>query len=695
MEQELQLFRYVKKYLEDLGYPSESIFFEYPTDNRNRIDVVVKKEDGIYIVIEVKNRNSLNLQAIDDIEYHPLTRRVQKEAQEVNAEYFVLTNGYEYLWMKTGVGGRPEKVEEVIYSAFNVIKNTEKQFFNIVLNHVFEYLKSFPITGNRLYDISIIIYGKLKKEINYRFDLNDIEYNYFINNEINYLYNRKYSDREIISDAIERLESINLLENNLTVIEFIDDLFLKNSKDLIIPRWLTDLMVKILNPNKEDKIVDMFARNGSFSSSIYFNENENVLSYYTNTEYYYWIKIQQLLFLKRETEIILEPTPINGKFKFSGDIPKSFLIAPPFNVKVANIINEDYDYRGIKDSTSLFIENALNSVGENGKVVVIVPDSFLSSNQFLKFRKYIINNNSIDSIISLPQDSFKPYSSVKTTLLTIIKGKKNVGTFFATLEDSPKEYLIDCSKFENIHCILTNLAKFRSSKEVDPSKLGFIVDDVNFENLHFSKYLFTQNLDEEDFNKNYIFIPLKELSYNIFRGDQLVSDKIGDIPYIGPASVRRMRIVEDGFSYTSKKLIPKKSIKTEFGQILINAIGPNRGKAALVTSEYSNMFINRHIIGLKVKENLVLPEYLAIAINSKIVQEQFLDKSSGSVIPSLNFKSLEEIIIPLPSIEIQEKTILEFNALSEEYGTALVKISNLESELNEKLNTLGREEKKI
>ena len=693
MDHGLQLFRYVKKYLEDLGYPSESIFFEYHTENRNIIDIVVKKEDGIYIVVEIKNPNSLNLNSIDDIEYHPLTRRVQKEAQEVNAEYFVLTNGDEYLWMKTGIGGRPEKVEKVFYSDFDIIKNTDKQFLDIVLNHVFEYLKNLPITGNRLYDMSIVLYGKLKREIDFNFNLNEIEYNHFINNEINYLFDRKYSDQEIIFEAIERLETVNLIENKLAVIEFIDNLFLKNSKDLIVPRWLADLMSKILTTNKSDKIIDMFARNGSVSSSAYFNQNENVITYYTNKEYFYWIKIQQLLFLKKEVNIVLDSAQIDGEFNYSGTPPKAFLIAAPFNVK---ILTKNYDYTGVKDSTSLFIQNALNAVEKNGKVVVIVPDNFLSSNQFLKFRKHIIKNNNIESIISLPQDSFKPYSSVKTTLITIIKGQKNSQTFFAALEDSPKEYLIDCSKFESISNVIENYIKFKNYGGINPSKFGFVVNEINFENLHFSKYLFTQNLDEKSFNKNYIFVPLKELVNNIFRGDQLVSDnQIGDIPYIAPASIRRMRIVKDGFSYTSKKLIPQKNIKTEFGQILINAIGPNRGKAALVSSEFTNMLINRHIIGLKVNENLVIPGYLAIAINSKIVQEQFLDKSSGSVIPSLNFKSLEEIIIPLPNVETQQKMILEFESLSVEYMNMLIKMSNLKNEFNERLNVLGKEENKL
>lgn len=130
MDIELQRFYQVKKYLEKLGYPPESINLEYSISSGKRIDVVVKKEKGIFIAIEVKNPSVFNFETIIDIEYHPLTRKIQRESQEVSAEYFILTNGINYLWMKTGFGGRPEKIDEVPFSEFNVIKNTENEFIN-------------------------------------------------------------------------------------------------------------------------------------------------------------------------------------------------------------------------------------------------------------------------------------------------------------------------------------------------------------------------------------------------------------------------------------------------------------------------------------------------------------------------------------------------------------------------------------
>lgn len=699
MDIELQRSYQVKKYLEKLGYPPESIYFEYSISSGKRIDVVVKKEKSVFIAIEVKNPQIFNFETIVDIEYHPLTRKIQREAQEVDAEYFILTNGTNYLWMKTGFGGRPEKIEEVKFSDFNVIKNTENEFINIVLSHIFEFLHNFPITGNHLYDTSLVLYSKLKKETDEYFDIIKIYESLFSQSQIYQQYTRKHSSKDILNQAIERLDTINLSNNKLTVIEYIDNLFLRNSNDLSVPRWLSDFMMKILNPLPEDNIIDLFARNGTITSSVYLNNNEKVISYYTNQNDYYWIKIQQLLFLGKEVEIIFEPLLINGRTDFLiENLANDILIVPPFNQKISNAFDSELFHNGIKDSTSIFIETALKAVRENGKIMVIVADNFLSSNQLLKVRKYFLRESIIESIISLPQDTFKPYSLVKTSLITFVKtsSRVNQNTFFAAIEESPKEYLLDSKKSKQLNEILANHNKFKLNEDFTKSKSGFVVKELDVENLHFSKYLFRDNIYDNNLSKGYLYIPIKELTLDIYRGSALVSDdEKGDIPYIGPASIRKMRIIKDSFSYTSKNIIPNKNIKIETQDILVNAIGPNRGKAAIVSTEFNGMSINRHIIGIKVNNNLVLPEYLAIILNSKIVQEQFYDQSSGSVIPSLNLKSFEQLIIPIPNFDIQEKTIQEFNSITLEYNNTLNRLAEIESKLNNAFNYLGKEGNEI
>lgn len=700
MDIELQRSYQVKKYLEKLGYPPESIYFEYSISSGKRIDVVVKKEKSVFIAIEVKNPQIFNFETIVDIEYHPLTRKIQREAQEVDAEYFILTSGTNYLWMKTGFGGRPEKIEEVKFSDFNVIKNTENEFLNIVLNHIFEFLRNFPITGNHLYDTSLVIYTKLKKETDVDFDIRKIYQSLFSQSQINQQYTRKHSSEEILNQAIERLDTVSLFNNKLTVTEYIDNLFSRNSNELNVPRWLSDFMMKILNPLPEENIIDLFARNGTVTSSAYMNNNKKVTSYYTNQNDYYWIKIHQLLFLGKEVDIIFEPLLINGRTEFL--IEKSandILIVPPFNQKISNAYDSELFHNGIKDSTSIFIETALKALREKGKIIVIVSDSFLSSNQLLKARKYFLRESIVESIISLPQDTFKPYSLVKTSLITFVKTSREVhqNTFFAAIDESPKEYLLDSKKSQQLNEILINHNKFKLNESFTKSKSGFVVEELDMENLHFSKYLFRDSIySNNSLGQGYLYIPIKELTLDIYRGSALVSDdEKGDIPYIGPASIRKMRIIKDSFSYTSKNIIPNKNIKIETQDILVNAIGPNRGKAAIVSSEFNNMSINRHIIGIKANKNLVLPEYLAIILNSKIVQEQFYDQSSGSVIPSLNLKSFKQLIIPIPNFDIQEKTIQEFNSITSEYNNTLNKLAEIESKLNNAFNNLGKEGNEI
>jgi|GEM_PF-5093676 len=690
MDSELQLFKQIKNYLESLGYPAESIFFEHLIENRNRIDVVVKKEDGIYIAVEVKNPKVLKLSSIQDIEYHPLTRKIQKEAYEVGAKYFILSDGKEHLWMKTGIGGRPEKIEEVRFSDFNIIKNTEKQFLEIILQHVFEYLRNFPITGNYLYDCSLILYLKLRKEINSDFNTTDFIYNDLRFDRPTSYHARNFSFEQVFQESLERLDTVNLLEAKLTVVEFIDNIFKKNSKDIVIPRWLSDLMVKIIDLDINEPIIDLYARSGSASSSVFYNNYINLISYSNSKENFYWIKVQQLLFLNEEYDTYIEPILQRGNFSISAK-PSAILIAPPFNLKIEGF--DDYNYsNGIKDSTSLFIDKALRAVNSNGKVIAIVPDNFLSSNQYLRARKHFLNIANIESVISLPQNSFKPFALVKTSLITFVKNYNNLGTYFASIEDAPSEYMLDCTRSEEIKKVLSDYNNFKLNRQFTASKHGFVEENLDPGNLHFSKYLLSHNLFEGNYSTNYILIPLKELLKDFFKGSLLVSNENGDIPYIAPGAIRRFRINKEAFSYTSLKQLPNKSLQTEIGDILLNAIGPNRGKAAIVTSDLANMYINRHVICLRANGNLIYPEYLAIALNTAIVQEQFLDRSTGAVIPSLNLKNIEEVLVPVPDKDIQLATIDEFRSLSDENDLALIKIANIESQIKDKLSKIGKED---
>lgn len=696
MDTEIQQFQYIKKYLERLGYPPESILFEYSTISGRHTDMVVKVGDEILVAIEVKSYKVFNIQTLEELEYHPLSRKLQKEAQELKAKFYVLSNGKENLWMRTGEGGRPEKVAEVNFSSFNLNVLSESQYIDGILTHVVEYLKNYPITGDHLFDTSIVFYAKLSQETMQVINLSEYLDDLFSRHLLSEKQKGENLPKDIIFNALERLESISFFNNKLAIIDFIGTLFENNRIEWNVPRWLGDLMVKILNCKVEEHIIDLFTKNGVITSSVYLNNLKNLTSFYSNQKELYWIKIQQLLTIGEEKTVHFEPALLNGQIDFlTENSVEGILMAPPFNLKFQNTPNSILYNSGVKDSTSFFLEIALKTVKPNGKVVAIVLDNFLISDQYIKARKYFLKDNIIESIISLPSDTFKPFSGVKTSLISFVKkpNGKNTQSFLASIENIPKGNIFDCSKSTILNEIIQNYFAYLSHKEFVGTKSGFIVDKLDVNNFHFSKYWFLNKYNHENLQEGYLSVPLKELVFEFVRGGAMINDsEVGDIPYISPASIRSMRLIKEELSYTTEDKIPPRTKKVENGEVVINAIGPNRGKAAFVTSEFSGMAINRHIIALRANYNLILPEYLAISLNSKFVQEQFFDRSTGTVIPSLNLKSFEEIIIPVPNLDVQSRIASEFFSLTSQYNLAHERLFSIQKELNDKLNSLGKED---
>lgn len=696
METEFQQFAKVKRYLETLGYPSSTILFEYRTTNNGFADIVVKTNEGVLLVVEVKNKIPFNLNVKEEIGFHPITRQLQKNAQYLKAEYYIVSDGFNHIWLKTGINGRPLVISEIPYRELNVTALSESSFVSEILEHTTEYLRNYYITGDFLYDISIVLYLKLESELNINSHLNLYD---FVNSEIKEAnYNRGYSIERIIEETLLRLESVSFIKNKKTVLLFISELFQKNRREWIVPRWVADFMVKVLDCKSSHRVLDMITRYGMLMTAGFLNGLTNIISLYTNPREIFWIKVQQLLILGYEVDSIYQPEILNGEF-IQRQLPavEGLLLAPPFNQRLPKSYHNDYlNSIGIKDSTSMFLEMGLQAISERGRLVAIVPDGFLLSSAYKKARSYFNKQAHIEAIISLPQDTFAPFASVKTSIISLTqKGyKDNKPCFLAALDNFSKKLSLDISSSNEATNIISNLNATRLNKSFNHSKLGILENRLDVENFHFTKYWFQSHYgNEENLQEGFVPIPLKELSKRIVRGSQLVTDE-GNIPYIGPASIRSMQLIEEELSYTSSEKLPSSVNTVCEDDVIINAIGSHRGSATVVPSSLAGTPINRHVILLKANTDMVTPGYLAIALNSKYVQDQFFDKSTGTVIPALNAKTFEEIYIPIPNLSRQEEIYNDYLVLINSLNKAEITVSKLKSQINQKLNILGREANK-
>lgn len=114
-------------------------------------------------------------------------------------------------------------------------------------------------------------------------------------------------------------------------------------------------------------------------------------------------------------------------------------------------------------------------------------------------------------------------------------------------------------------------------------------------------------------------------------------------------------------------------VRVDLGSNRTNALAKNndvvlssRGsfKAAVIYTDSQNVLAASSVYLLRLKRDEVLPEYLAIYLNSNFAQRQINEKITGVVINALLKRDVEELEIIIPSLEVQKKAVtIYFNNL--------------------------------
>jgi len=139
--------------------------------------------------------------------------------------------------------------------------------------------------------------------------------------------------------------------------------------------------------------------------------------------------------------------------------------------------------------------------------------------------------------------------------------------------------------------------------------------------------------------------------------------KSGDYPYYGATGV---------IDYIDKYIFDEKLVLIgEDGA----KWGANENSAFSVDGKY---WVNNHAHVLKPNRDLILDEFL-IAILNNFDLSYYI---TGMNVPKLNQGNLKEIKIPLPTINIQKKIVIELDKLEEQKQRALEDIENLREDIH-------------
>lgn len=300
--------------------------------------------------------------------------------------------------------------------------------------------------------------------------------------------------------------------------------------------------------------------------------------------------------------------------------------------------------------------NLLDNLKENGILVSLISEGVLFNYSDKEFRKFMIDNNYLDTIVSLPNGILFPYASGLKTSLLILKKSRTA---------SDPIYMIDATEI----CEIQRRGKIFTEENIDQIVNKYI-DKKEFciakEEIRNNDYYLGVDRYKNVRNQLINPISLNQVSKKIFRGYQIKASELDEIVTddFEKTDYRIVNISDvhaEGF--VDKKLTPiivndeKKFEKycLEDGDIIITAKNSTIKTAVYRQYGDTKAILTGNLIAIRLKKGIVFPCYLKTFFDSEDGQAAIKSIQTGTTIISINPNNLKEIQIPLLSIDKQKE----------------------------------------
>lgn len=255
------------------------------------------------------------------------------------------------------------------------------------------------------------------------------------------------------------------------------------------PRAITLLLVELINPNLNEKILDPSCGTGGFLTvciDLLKQKAKNVSDYEKIQKNIIGWEFKPLPYVLVNTNLmhhdIYEPN-ITSKDSLSrpladygsSDEVDIILANPPFGGEVSD--NNEKNFPAslrTTESADLFLILIMKLLKKNGRAAIVLPDSSLNGEGVKsRIREKLLNDFNLHTIIRLPDSVFKPYAQVPTNLLFFEKGKKTKEIWFYEhkLPEGYKSYSktkpIKYQEFEPLKKWWKNKQKNKNAWKVD------------------------------------------------------------------------------------------------------------------------------------------------------------------------------------------------------------------------------------
>ncbi len=459
------------------------------------------------------------------------------------------------------------------------------------------------------------------------------------------------------------------------------------------PRHIIDFIVEVVNPTKNDAILDPACGTAGFLISAYkhiiktANEQKKPLSVdaikqiaqnimgYDIDPTMQKLSLVNLYLHKFATPKVYEYDTLTSEDRW-GDKFDVILANPPFMTPKGGI--RPHNRFGIKANKSevLFVDYFMEHLTLNGRAGFVVPEGiiFQSATAYKNLRKMMVEDNYLYAVVSLPAGVFNPYSGVKTSILFFDRqlAKKTDKILFVEVKNDGFDLGAQRRpiKENDLPSALQAIQKYQKSYNKKDLKLpdncllvekSKIAENGDY-NLTASRYKPTT----QTLNSKWEMVRL---------GDEV--ETIGGLwvgkkgPYKLVKVIRNTNFTKNGYLDFSnvaqinvefKQFEKRKLVK---GDIIIEKSGGSDtqpvGRVVIFNEDAEDFSFSNFTNLIRVtNKNRLKPEYLHKVLHGIYlmgITEKYQTHTGG--IRNLHLSEYLDIKIPLPPLEVQEEIVKE------------------------------------
>ncbi len=460
------------------------------------------------------------------------------------------------------------------------------------------------------------------------------------------------------------------------------------------PRHIIDFMVEVVDPKKDDKVLDPACGTAGFLISAYKHilaqhdginpdgsknsekpltpdERRNLVN---NFEGYDidpgMVRIAQVnMYLHQfKNPKIFNYDTLSSEDRWN-DKFDVILANPPFMSPKGGV--QTHNKFSIESSRSevLFVDYFMNHLLPKGRAGIIVPEGiiFQSGTAHKQLRKNIVEDG-LYAVVSLPSGVFQPYSGVKTSILLFdnAQAKQSKEILFVKMENDGFD--LGATKRpiskNDIPQALEILTKWKTGEKVENNLAVYVekskIADSGDYNLSGDHY----RVGTDYTNAKWPMVELGEVVeiYNGSTPKRTESEywENGNIPWFTIDDIRKQgqiitntqqKITEKGFKESSVKLLPKYST--------LLCCTASIGECAYTEIDLTtNQQFNGLVVKKEYKEKLNAKYLFWCTTTFKDELERISGKATFGFV---SVGALKKFKIPLPPLEIQEQIVTELD----------------------------------